>query len=246
MRTVRVYSETKLDEETTVSLDDQAARHIARVLRMRSGDAIVLFDGSGLEFPGILINVTLKSVSVELEKHAAPNTESPLQIKLWHGICRGEKMDYVIQKATELGVYEIQPVLTHRSVVKLDADRASKRVEHWRRVAISAAEQSGRVFVPEILAPQTLLNALEEETESTWKFLLDPQAEKANEKILQGDTITLLTGPEGGFTEEERQAGSQAGFTLMALGPRVLRSETAPVSALSILQHQFGDMGKRP
>lgn len=242
MRTVRVYSETSLSGETTVSLGGQAAQHITKVLRMRTGDAVVLFDGRGQEFPGTLTAVAGKSVDVSLDKARTPDTESLLRIRLWHGICRGEKMDYVIQKATELGVEEIQPVFTNRGVVKLDADRAAKRVAHWQKVAISAAEQSGRVCVPEILPPTTLSHALQAGTSSTYRFLLDPLAQEGTEQISDKDTITLLTGPEGGFTEEERQAARDAGFALMRLGPRILRSETAPVSALAILQHQFGDM----
>ena len=208
---------------------------------MRSGDKIVLFDGYGLEFPGTLHSVERKSVTVDLDAGHDPQTESSLQITLWHGVCRGERMDYVIQKATELGVCRIKPVFTARGVVRLDEKRAGKRADHWGKVAIAAAEQSGRVCVPVIDQPVPLSDALTG-AQPGLSLMLEPQAEDCMESISIKQSLTLLTGPEGGFTPEERNLALEYGFRLVRMGPRILRSETAPVAAISVLQNRFGDL----
>jgi 16S rRNA (uracil1498-N3)-methyltransferase len=242
MRTVRVYSETQLTGESTVSLGVEAARHVSKVLRMRIGDPLVLFDGSGKEYTGVLSSIDKKTVTVDLGPAQTPLTESPLKITLWHGICRGERMDYVIQKATELGVHVIQPVFTTRGVVRLDDKRADKRLEHWRKIVIAAAEQSGRVLLPEVLKPVTLSAALTDTPPAQAALLLDPRGTATIDSCTATDGLTVLTGPEGGFSEQERDDALAAGFLPVRLGPRILRSETAPVAALTILQHRFGDL----
>jgi 16S rRNA (uracil1498-N3)-methyltransferase len=242
MRTVRVYSEMQLAGESTVSLGVEAARHVIKVLRMRSGDPLVLFDGSGKEYTGILSSIDKKTVTVELGPGQTPATESPLKITLWHGICRGERMDYVIQKATELGVNVIQPVFTTRGVVRLDDKRTDKRLQHWRKIVIAAAEQSGRVLLAEILMPVTLSAALADSPPAQAALLLDPRGTAAIDSCAATAGLTVLTGPEGGFTEQERDDAQAAGFLPVRLGPRILRSETAPIAALTILQHRYGDL----
>jgi 16S rRNA (uracil1498-N3)-methyltransferase len=242
MRTVRVYSEAPLTGESTVSLSDEAAHHVTRVLRMRSGDTLVLFDGNGQEYAGTIIAADKKTTTVELGPAQQSDTEPFLQITLWHGICRGGRMDYVVQKATELGVSVIQPVFTTRGIVKLDGNRTTKRVEHWRKVTIAAAEQSGRVRLPEIREPVTLTAALTELPADPTRLMLDPQGTTGIDTLSTVDSLTVLTGPEGGFTDEEKAAAQAAGFALIKLGTRILRSETAPLAALAVLQYQLGDL----
>ena len=211
---------------------------------MRVGDALTLFDGSGFDYPGTIITLDKRSVVVALADATATVLESPLQLTLWHGICRGSRMDYVVQKATELGVAGIQPVMTERGVVKLNNERGAGKVAHWRKIAISAAEQSGRSQIPEIKAPRSLQQCLAEPTDTGLRLMLHPGSEQPLSSLAFGQArITLLTGPEGGFTSEERDAAGDAGFVLAGMGPRVLRSETAPVAALAIVQSVAGDLG---
>jgi 16S rRNA (uracil1498-N3)-methyltransferase len=244
MRTVRVYSETPLSPTTLVNLHEDAARHVARVLRMRAGDTLVLFDGNGAEYPGTIHDISKKSVSVQLGKADQPGRESPLQITLWHGICRGGKMDYVVQKATELGVRAIQPVFTTRGQFRFDSARAQKRSQHWQKVAISAAEQSGRTLIPEIYAPLGLNDCLQTLQTDFRHLLLDPTGTTGfTQALATSKKITIFTGPEGGFTTEELATAREASFEIVSLGPRVLRTETAPVVALGIAQSIAGDLG---
>jgi 16S rRNA (uracil1498-N3)-methyltransferase len=254
MRTIRVYSEEPLAAESTVCLREEAALHVARVLRMRVGDALVLFDGSGRDYAGIIRSIDKKSVAVELAHSNETQTESALKITLWHGICRGGRMDYVVQKATELGVYAVQPLFTARGVVRLDQERAEKRVRHWQKIAVAATEQSGRSVLPQIYEPRPIVDVLADaltdirndgtgETNSAvLRLMLDPDGTETFTDLQKTDRLTLLTGPEGGFTDDERAAATDAGFKLVRLGHRVLRSETAPVVALSIAQHMAGDL----
>ncbi len=244
MRTVRVYSEHALSAGTPIELAPEAARHLTRVLRMRSGDRVILFDGSGYDYPGSITALDKKSVVITTDEAVRNSAESELNITLWHGVCRGSRMDYVIQKATELGVAAIQPVLTERGVVKLNQERSEHKAEHWHKVAISAAEQSGRSRIPEVRVPRPLQQCLADEAESALRLLLHPGAEQSLSTQALGQTaLTLLTGPEGGFSDMECAAAIDAGFQMAGLGPRILRSETAPVAALAIVQSVAGDLG---
>jgi 16S rRNA (uracil1498-N3)-methyltransferase len=246
MRTVRVYSDEQLCVGTPVSLRGDAFHHIAKVLRMRAGDSVVLFDGSGQDYTGAISEVSKKTVLVELSQVNTSTAESPLRITLWHGICRGGRMDYVVQKATELGVHAIQPVFTSRGVVRLDKKRAEKRLLHWQKIAIGAAEQSGRSRLPNIHEPCSLTDSLTCLDHEGLAVMLDPNGIKGfGELAINSTALTLLTGPEGGFTEEECAAAQEAGFQLVSLGPRVLRTETAPVVALGIAQSIAGDLGAK-
>lgn len=243
MRTVRVYSKQPLHAGSSVNLATETARHVAKVLRMRAGDTLVLFDGSGTDFEAVITIVERSKVAVDIQGERASVSESPLRITLWHGICRGSRMDFVVQKATELGVAAIQPVLVERSIVKLDEERALKKSEHWRSIAISAAEQSGRSIIPEVHAPASLGACLQKLSSGFTGFLLHPGAHPGLTTLTkEHKELILLTGPEGGFTSAECEHAVKAGFQLATMGPRILRSETAPAAAIAIVQSLAGDL----
>ncbi len=220
-------------------LPEAQAHYIGRVLRMTEGDALQVFDGSGTEFRGTLLEVGKKRVRVQLDDSFAGQSESPLRIHLGQGLSRGERMDWAIQKATELGVSEITPIVSERCEVRLKDERAEKRQAHWQQVAVSACEQCGRSVVPIIHSPVPLADWLKR-TEADLKLVLHPVAEPltSHEKP---DTLAFLVGPEGGLNDAEVEQAKDAGFHAARLGPRVLRTETAPVVALSVAQQLWGD-----
>lgn len=222
----------------SLALPETAAHYIGRVLRLTSGSAVQLFDGSGQEYLGELVEVGKKQVRVELRRQFAGLPESPLQIHLGQGLSRGERMDWAIQKATELGVAQITPLISERCEVRLNDERADKRLAHWRQIAISACEQCGRSVVPTIHPPQLLGDWLPVEAEL--KLVLHPVAAPLASHA-QPRTLAFLIGPEGGLSEHEVEQAQQAGFQAARLGPRVLRTETAPVVALSVAQQLWGD-----
>jgi len=240
----RIFSHDPLAPNSQGELAGPAAAHIGKVLRLRAGDAIVLFDGSGLEYDARIRSITRHRVTVAVGAGHDPGTESALEVTLMQGICRSQRMDMLIQKATELGIASIHPVSCERSVVRLDDARAPRKMEHWRQVAISACEQSGRVRIPEIAAPATVAATMEAVADTTGaRLLLDPLAdENLGAALDSARRITLLIGPEGGLAEAERAAALATGFRPVRLGPRTLRTETAPLAALSILQYLAGDL----
>lgn len=220
-------------------LPEAQAHYIGRVLRHAAGDAVQLFDGSGQEFLGELVEVGKKSVRVELRESFAGQAESPLRIHLGQGLSRGERMDWAIQKATELGAAEITPIVSERCEVRLKDERADKRTAHWRQIAISACEQCGRSVLPRIHAPLSLADWLES-MEAELKLVLHPVAEPLASHARPG-SLAFLIGPEGGLSDAEVEQARTAGFHSARLGPRVLRTETAPVVALSVAQQLWGD-----
>jgi 16S rRNA (uracil1498-N3)-methyltransferase len=242
MRLTRVFSEELLEAGREVSLSASAAAHVARVLRLAAGDELIIFDGRGGEYPAAIIESRGTVVRVQLGAQRAIDRESPLRITLGQAVARGERMDWVVQKATELGVATIVPLITERGVVRLDARQAEKRREHWRGIVISACEQSGRNRLPDVLPPQSLDQWLANATRDGIRLLLDPDAPSGVRTLRPATTATLLIGPEGGFSPAEREAALQAGFTPLHLGPRVLRTETAAIAALSALQALAGDL----
>jgi 16S rRNA (uracil1498-N3)-methyltransferase len=243
MRLTRVYVDTALQSGERLTLEGSAGNHIARVLRLRVGDSLTLFDGQGGEYGGTIAEMRRDVVLVNVLEHRPIERESPLQLLLAQGISRGERMDWVIQKATELGVSRIAPVFTERSVVSLDERQAAKKIQHWRSIAISACEQSGRNRVPEIAAPVGLYDFLQGGAFDGTALLLSPRATPRIADIMVADaSATVLIGPEGGLTDIEQEAAATAGFTPVRLGPRVLRTETAAVAALTLLQQKFGDL----
>ena len=220
-------------------LPEAQAHYIGRVLRHAMGDAVQLFDGSGQEYLGELIEVGKKTVRVELREQFAGQAESPLRIHLGQGLSRGERMDWAIQKATELGVGEITPIVSERCEVRLKDERADKRMAHWRQVAISACEQCGRSVLPVLHAPQTLAE-WQAGVQAELKLVLHPVAAPL-ESHAKPQTLAFLIGPEGGLSDAEVEQAKTAGFHAARLGPRVLRTETAPVVALAVAQQLWGD-----
>ncbi|HEX7965598.1 MAG TPA: 16S rRNA (uracil(1498)-N(3))-methyltransferase [Gammaproteobacteria bacterium] len=244
MRTIRVFHGSRLMGKERVALDAAAAKHVLTVLRLKPGAELTLFDGSGFEFPALLEQADRKQALVKITGMHGPAVESPLQVTLAQGVSRGERMDYTIQKAVELGIAAIVPVLTERSVVKLDDKGAAKKREHWQGVATSACEQSGRVRVPVVAMPVSLARFLAEKPEGDLKLLLDPQAGVTAGKLPRpaDGKAMLLVGPEGGLSESEVALAARVGFQGLKLGPRILRTETAALVALSLLQASWGDL----
>jgi 16S rRNA (uracil1498-N3)-methyltransferase len=242
MRIPRIFHPEPLATQGQVILDDSAARHVARVLRLGPDAKLILFDGSGGEYPASIIELDKRKVTVELGERRMVELESPLKITLAQGISRGERMDYTIQKAVELGVTRIVPLSTERSVVNLKGERLEKKLAHWRGVIISACEQCGRNTLPELITQQTLDEWLEKGS-SGEGLLLDHRAEGSLGSLQLGNEITLLIGPEGGLSETERQRAIDCGYRGIRLGPRVLRTETAALTALAGLQSRWGDLG---
>ena len=232
----RVYIDAPLAEAGEVSLEDAPAHHLARVLRLREGDALTLFNGRGGEWDAEFLGrrrVRLRSFS-DVER------ESPLRTTLVQGVSSGERMDYTIQKAVELGVAAIQPLLTRKGIVKLEGRRAESRLEHWRRVVIAACEQCGRNRIPEVRPPTDFSVYLRDAGREGTRFLLSAQGRSLRELRADGDA-TIAAGPEAGFSADEQSALERAGFVKASLGPRVLRSETAALAALAALNALRGD-----
>jgi len=209
---------------------------------MKPGGILTLFDGQGLEFQAQLEQVDKRRATVSLQQQIVTDNESPLDILLMQGISRGERMDYAIQKAVELGVKRIMPVVTERCNVQLSGERAEKRLNHWQGVVISACEQSGRSFLPELL-PVTPLNAALENADQACKLVLAPEASQGFSSLSKASQIALLIGPEGGLSDEEILQANETGFTGICLGPRILRTETASAAALAMVQAGWGDIG---
>jgi 16S rRNA (uracil1498-N3)-methyltransferase len=243
MSTSRLFSPLQLRANTELSLGSEQARYVGRVLRLRSGDALTVFDGSGGEYPATIGTITKQELNLSVGEHISRSAESPLRIRLVQGISRGERMDIVVQKATELGVQRISPVLTDFSVVKLEPDRAAKRRDHWQKIAQSACEQCRRNIVPAIDAPQSLLEWFGDNTGSDKpQLILRADARDSMPAIdMPGSDLTILIGPEGGFSEAEYERATVAGLKAVRLGPRIMRTETAALAAISIAQATWGD-----
>jgi len=214
------------------------------VLRLREGDECVLFNSDGSDYRARIAAAGKREVTVEILSVTPVDNESPLRIILVQGIARGEKMDLILQKATELGVVGIVPVLAERTEVKLDAERTEKRMAHWRSVIVSACEQSGRARVPELATPAALARASAAITEGSLKLTLDPAGEYrlATLAALGTHSIAIAIGPEGGWSPRDRETLRAAGFSGLQLGPRILRTETAGLAAIAALQSRFGDL----
>ena len=242
MRLPRFYCPPPLALGGRVPLPADAAHHAIRVLRMKEGDALALFDGAGNEFMAKVLRADKQSLTAVIEATRDNDRESPLRIVLAQGISSGDRMDYTLQKAVELGVAEILPIATERSVVKLSGERAAKRIAHWQSVVVSACEQCGRSVVPEVHAVNGFVDWLAVETGDACRFVLAPDAEQrlADLPRPQG-RIVLLAGPEGGLTDNELSTAQLRGFKPVRLGPRILRTETAALAAISAMQTLWGD-----
>ncbi|HET9835154.1 MAG TPA: 16S rRNA (uracil(1498)-N(3))-methyltransferase [Rhodanobacteraceae bacterium] len=242
MRTIRIHVDSSLRSGAELALPAQAAVHVSRVLRLRAGDPLVLFNGDGLDYAAELIAAGPREVHARVLEAQANRSESPLRILLAQALARGEKMDWIVQKATELGVTGIVPLVTARSEVKLDESRARKRLEHWQAVAISACEQSGRARIPVIAPVQPLRTWVDSLDGSAARLALLPEGEITPRVLGALDRgVVLAVGPEGGFEEADSALLRDAGFHGLALGPRVLRTETAGIAAIAALQALYGD-----
>ena len=244
MRVTRCHVDLPLAEGMELVLPERAANHLARVLRLREGDPCVLFNGDGHDYAASLALVGKREVRARVHARQAVDNESPLRIVLLQGIARGEKMDLILQKATELGVAAIVPVSGERTEVKLDAERAEKRLAHWRSVVESACEQSARARVPSLAAPAPLEAAARALEDEGARLLLDPQGEHRLEALAHPEAMKVVVaiGPEGGWSPRDREILHGAGFSGLRLGPRVLRTETAGLAAIAALQSRFGDL----
>jgi 16S rRNA (uracil1498-N3)-methyltransferase len=240
----RLFVSGALINGAELQLDGDRARYLGKVLRARIGDFVTVFNGEGPEWPATITRIGKSAVSLELGESVEAGSESPLKIHLVQGISRGERMDFVVQKATELGVKRITPVLTEYGVVKLNAERAEKRREHWQKIANSACEQSGRTRLPLIDTPMPMKNWLGCKPDSVdAELILTPGAATALAAIPAPDTkVCVLIGPEGGFSEAEYVDAEVSGFKAVSLGPRVLRTESAAVATLAVLQSLWGDL----
>lgn len=243
MRIPRIYHSQPLEVGYNVSLEESAANHVARVLRMSPGQQLTLFNGSNQSYSAQITRSDKKAVDVTIIAASKTECESPLHLHLGQVMSRGEKMEFTIQKSTELGVNTITPLFSERCGVKLDNDRLAKKIEQWQKIAISACEQCGRNAVPEIL-PAVSLEAWCAEKFEGLKLNLHPRAQYSINTLPSPVThIRLLIGPEGGLSEQEIEMTTSRGFTDILLGPRVLRTETASLTAIAALQLRFGDLG---
>jgi 16S rRNA (uracil1498-N3)-methyltransferase len=244
VRLTRVHVPEPLTPGARHTIGGDAANHIARVLRLKPGDPLTLFDGRGGEHAARIEAVRRGIVLVAVGERSQTDRESPLALTLAQGVSRGERMDWVVQKATELGVSQIVPLLTERSVVRLDARQSARKRQHWQGIAVAACEQSGRNRIPEIAAPLDLYDFLARSSkDGATRLLLSPAGALGIGELQALDAgAIVLIGPEGGLSESEQRAVLGAGFIAVRLGPRILRTETAAVAALTLLQQRFGDL----
>ena len=242
MRLPRLYTPQKLHQQTRIQLDDKAAQHLVKVLRFKAGAEVELFNGDGVHYRGTLVEASKKQVVVELTSHTASHQESPLHTHLGQVISRGDRMDYAVQKATELGVTEITPLFSERCEVRLNPERQQKRKEHWQQVAISAAEQCGRATVPQVHDCASLEDWIGRLGQDELGLVLHHRDQQNLMALPAPTAVRLLIGPEGGLSDREIKAAQTQGFKAATFGPRVWRTETAPVAALSIAQWLWGDL----
>ena len=241
MRLSRVYLDSALELNSVISLPKETAHYLSNVLRLRIDDELLVFNGRQGEFLAKITMLAKRAVDIELiELKRSANTATSLSLHLLLGLSRGDRMDFAVQKSTELGVSEITPVYTEFGEVKLKAERVEKKRQHWQKVAISAFEQSGRLDLPVIHAPIALMDLPASECVNKW--MLEPSGSDELPQSITGNNIELLIGPEGGFSASEIDWAQGKGFKIVALGSRILRTETAPVAALAIMQHKYGDM----
>lgn len=246
MRNIRLYVPAPLQAGRDIELDGQAFQHLAKVLRAQPGQEVTLFNGEGGEFHGKLRALHKRTADVRLERFDPVERETAVALELVQGISRQERMDYTIQKAVELGISRIQPILTKRSVVKLDGARATKRHQHWQGVIASACEQCGRNTLPELLPVMTFIEFMhstaQESKESALRLILDPEGDASVRSIGKPNgRVQLLAGPEGGLDESETAAAAAADFTRLRLGRRILRTETAALVAAAALFTSWGE-----
>lgn len=248
MRRVRInrfFTQQRLEPESELALETSISRHLGRVLRARAGDTVTLFNGDGHNYTASVISISKDVVIVRIQQREPCHTESPVAVTLGLALSKGDRFDWAIQKATELGVSAVAPLFTERVDFPIPEDRLSRRMAHWQQIVISACEQSGRARVPTVFAPQALASWCES-VDAEAKYILDLEQDHRDQRSAPPSSLALLVGPEGGLTSSEIRMATQLGFHRLQLGPRVLRTETAPVVALSILGARWGDLGSNP
>lgn len=243
MRNIRIYADSPLSVSARLVLPGNASRHLLRVLRCRRGAELTLFNGEGGSFSSRIVSAANQSVEVEIVDFYPETPGDGLDITLGLGISRGSRMDYAVQKSVELGVSTIAPLFTERSNVKLDQKRVQTRLEHWKKIIIHACEQSGRNILPTLSAPRPFIEWVSRD-DNTAKFLLAPDARHTISTIsaIEGGRNSILIGPEGGLTDEEREMAEKQGYVPIRLGPRTLRTETAVAAAITSFQVLWGDL----
>lgn len=241
MHSHRIYTEQALSSNQQVTLNDGAARHIAQVLRLRPGATLSLFNGNGHDYKARLLNCNKHAVVVEITATSDLEPPPPISFMLAQGISKMERMDYALQKAVELGISSFIPLFTQRTVVKLRGERLERRLEHWRKIAISACEQSGRKYLPTI-EPAMQLHDWLSMSHHGHNLILEPLARQTLSTLpCPTQAVQLLVGPEGGWSNDEIKLAQSSGFTAIRLGPRILRTETAPIATLAAMQMLWGD-----
>lgn len=241
MRIPRIYTPQQLATGQTIALEEQSSAHLSRVLRFQVGDKVRLFNGSGGEYLAAITTISKKSVGLIPAEYQPDDLQSPLTTHIAVGVSKGEKMDLIVQKCTELGVNAIYPIMTERSDVRMNEDRWQKKVERWQEIAISACEQSARNLLPVIHHVQTFSQWFDA-TRNIERCLFHPEANLAFSAIPVKNSIAMAFGAEGGFSDNEIAMAEKNGCHIARLGPRVLRAETAPIAALAIAQAQWGDL----
>lgn len=239
----RIHCEIRLGPGAQFTLAPDAAQHVSKALRLKLGDAIVVFDGRGGEYEAVLTRLDRERVDVKVGAWREGDRESPIAVGLAQGLPEADKMDWIIQKAVELGIAWIQPLVCDRSVVRLSAERAARREAHWRRVAIAACEQCGRNRVPEVRPTLGFMSWIAVPSGAT-RWLLDPGAAPLAARPAPAGPLELLVGPEGGLSERELDLAASRAFEGVGLGPRVLRTETAPLAALAAINALWGDFNR--
>jgi 16S rRNA (uracil1498-N3)-methyltransferase len=242
MQIPRIFYPETLVTDTQIALSQDAANHVANVLRLKEGHPIVLFNGDGNEYSGHLDSVKKREVIAFVDAKLSLSVESPLSIHLGQGVSKGDRMDVVLQKSVELGVSEITPIISERCVVKLSPERWQKKQTQWQKIIISACEQSGRNIIPKLNSVTSIQDWIKQST-TQLRLTLDPKSRyKMNQLDYQHQGFRLLIGPEGGLSEKEMYYAEESGYQSVSMGPRILRTETAALTSLAILQSRFGDI----
>lgn len=241
MRVPRIFVDAHLEPGQPVTLGEQAARHLSTVLRRGEGDAVTLFNGDGYDYPAVIRDAARSSVRAEVTESVASPCESSLSLHLGVGMSRSQKLDLVLQKATELGVTRISPLVCARSVLRLTPEKTGKRLQHWHGILTAACEQCGRARIPELDPPLDVKQWIAQ-VRADLRIMLDPEGSPLSESMAPPTSIALLNGPEGGLSPEERQCALDCGFVGVRAGPRILRTETAPLVGLSVVQYRWGDL----
>lgn len=243
MRVPRIFVDTPLPANTTLTLEGDRAHYLLKVLRVEAGRSLILFNGDGFDYQATITATQKKTLQVEVLTCIPIHNESPIKLHLAQVISKGDRMEYTLQKAVELGISQVTPLTSARCDVRLKQDRAEKKMDYWQNIIISACEQSGRARLPSLQPIQAFETFIKQAHSETHRWILSPELDSDNLSRLETPKAAMLMiGPEGGFTTEEIEAAQQQGYRGLTLGPRVLRTETAGVVALSILQHHFGDL----